>query len=390
MRNVLILFILSAFIVLHASAQVKFVNPPLSGVGGQDYYIVNYPDKDAATSAIKDPFCGTKTYDGHQGTDFCIRSFKTMDSGVTVRAVASGRVFVTKDSLFDRNKHSNTGGFGNYIGINHQYQYYTYYAHLMKYTLLVKVGDSVTAGQAIAKVGCSGDCTDPHVHLEVWDNAVLVDPWAGTCQTATPSMWQTQPVYDTTRRIIDLGFVPYVPNLDTLRERYLVRDNYYINQDTTVCFWIQMQGIHANDSQRVDWYDNNGAFWFTYTYKATNDGWYYYYWTYINMPKSPGTWTAKYYINNQFIAQRNFYVQFPSGIDNTAPENSWTISPNPCINEVNIMGKLPADKPVVLTDISGRELNRYAAETKAISLADYPQGMYFIRCGSTVKKLIKL
>ncbi|HLQ26690.1 MAG TPA: M23 family metallopeptidase, partial [Acidiferrobacterales bacterium] len=50
----------------------------------------------------------------------------------------------------------------------------TRYAHAK--TLLVKAGDKVDKGQAIALVGSSGRSTGAHVHFEVWQNGHAVNP----------------------------------------------------------------------------------------------------------------------------------------------------------------------------------------------------------------------
>jgi len=369
-----------------AKAQVQFTSYPLQGTPGIDFYIVNYPDHDTA-AGILDNSCGDKTYDGHQGTDFVLRSFKTMDSGVYVRAVANGRVFITKDSLFDRNKHTNAGGFGNYIGINHNYQYYTYYAHLLKYSLLVQVGDSVVAGQNIARVACSGNCTDPHVHLEVWDNnSVLVDPFTGPCQLM-PSLWAAQPLYDTTLKVIDIGFTPYVPDLDTLRERYDVRDTFYAGIDDTVNFWIQAQGLRTGDSIRTDWYSPGGAYWFSYTTVQPYNGWYYYYWNYIYTPDTIGTWTTKFYVNNVLVSTRNFYIVAPTVVPHAGrAEQSFIVSPNPCHDRIFIQG---AGQTVILTDMYGRRIAEYPAATNSLNVSGLPAGQYLLKCGNVVRKVSK-
>lgn len=46
---------------------------PVQGTLGVDYFLVNHVDHDS-TAGIGDYLCGVQTYDGHQGTDFVIRS----------------------------------------------------------------------------------------------------------------------------------------------------------------------------------------------------------------------------------------------------------------------------------------------------------------------------
>ena len=67
-----------------------------------------------------------------------------------------------------------TNGGGLVVAIDHQNGIVTVYNHLGSSS--VAVGDTVTVGQTIARVGCSGDCTGPHVHFEVIVNGVLVNP----------------------------------------------------------------------------------------------------------------------------------------------------------------------------------------------------------------------
>jgi murein DD-endopeptidase MepM/ murein hydrolase activator NlpD len=44
---------------------------------------------------------------------------------------------------------------------------YVFYAHLIKGSLLVKVGDKVTKGQVIAKLGNTGNANASHLHFQV-------------------------------------------------------------------------------------------------------------------------------------------------------------------------------------------------------------------------------
>jgi murein DD-endopeptidase MepM/ murein hydrolase activator NlpD len=65
-------------------------------------------------------------------------------------------------------------GYGNMVEINHGQGYSTRYAHVAEW--LVKVGDRVTRGQPVAKVGLTGRSTGPHLHFEVLRSHRQVDP----------------------------------------------------------------------------------------------------------------------------------------------------------------------------------------------------------------------
>jgi murein DD-endopeptidase MepM/ murein hydrolase activator NlpD len=58
---------------------------------------------------------------------------------------------------------------GNYIVIDHGGSEYSLYAHLQPGSLRVHAGDAVRQGQAIAKLGSSGNSTEPHLHFQLCD-----------------------------------------------------------------------------------------------------------------------------------------------------------------------------------------------------------------------------
>ncbi len=78
--------------------------------------------------------------------------------GTPVIASKSGRVEVVQRS---------SSGYGQMVLINHGDGYKTRYAHMVKGSIKVSVGDYVEAGQTIGKVGSTGNSTGPHLHFEV-------------------------------------------------------------------------------------------------------------------------------------------------------------------------------------------------------------------------------
>jgi murein DD-endopeptidase MepM/ murein hydrolase activator NlpD len=70
--------------------------------------------------------------------------------------------------------HRERGGYGLYIVVMHDPRLGTLYAHLD--WPLVQPGDVVTAGQAIALMGSTGNSTGPHLHFEVRIAGIPVDP----------------------------------------------------------------------------------------------------------------------------------------------------------------------------------------------------------------------
>ncbi|PYG88178.1 murein DD-endopeptidase MepM/ murein hydrolase activator NlpD [Ruminiclostridium sufflavum DSM 19573] len=85
-------------------------------------------------------------------------------SGASIVAANSGKVILAGWN----------GGYGNCIIIDHGDGIATLYGHQSK--LLVSVGDKVSKGDVIGKVGSTGLSTGPHLHFEVRVNGQTKDP----------------------------------------------------------------------------------------------------------------------------------------------------------------------------------------------------------------------
>lgn len=65
-------------------------------------------------------------------------------------------------------------GFGNVVWIDHGGSILSVYAHLS--TIHVREGQRIGRGELLGLSGQSGDATGPHLHFEVWQGGIEVDP----------------------------------------------------------------------------------------------------------------------------------------------------------------------------------------------------------------------
>ena len=115
-------------------------------------------------------YYGPRTLHGrkgfHKGVDLAART------GTPVIAAAAGTIIEAKYAP----------GYGNYVMIDHKNGYKTRYAHLSR--IIAKVGQRVSLGQLIGKVGATGKVTKnkssksaSHLHFEVYRNGKHVNPF---------------------------------------------------------------------------------------------------------------------------------------------------------------------------------------------------------------------
>ena len=93
---------------------------------------------------------------GHEGQDMFA------GVGTPLVAVRTGEVV---DTSIDHKAY--VGGRGNYIAIYSPQDNRSYVYFHMKDPPALRVGDDVTAGQELGRLGCTGSCDGPHLHFEI-------------------------------------------------------------------------------------------------------------------------------------------------------------------------------------------------------------------------------
>jgi len=93
----------------------------------------------------------------HYGVDLAA------DTGTDIIAFADGEVYATGES----------SSLGNYIMLRHEGGYITLYGHCSRVTA---TGGAVSKGDKIAEVGSTGLATGPHLHFELHDGDLYLNP----------------------------------------------------------------------------------------------------------------------------------------------------------------------------------------------------------------------
>lgn len=99
----------------------------------------------------------------HKGTDWAA------PVGTPVVAAFAGTILLAGDG----------GTYGNLVKISHAGNLETRYAHLSAFASGLKAGQQVNAGELIGYIGTTGQSTGPHLHFELYENGVAVDPLVG-------------------------------------------------------------------------------------------------------------------------------------------------------------------------------------------------------------------
>lgn len=205
-KNILRLIVAAAYGAFFQPAVAQVApdggfSKPLDCTLDRDCWIINLPDANGSAAKAADHRCGFRTYNGHKGTDFAIRDYRALDTGAAVVAAGPGIVTAARDGAEEYFKQTpatrkliGRKACGNGVIIEHSGGWESQYCHMRKGSLAVKLGDRVTRGQKLGRVGMSGRTEFPHVHIEFRVGGKTVDPFTGGavgagCNVAQRPLW---------------------------------------------------------------------------------------------------------------------------------------------------------------------------------------------------------
>jgi murein DD-endopeptidase MepM/ murein hydrolase activator NlpD len=241
-----------------ASAEPVRLLLPMRCELGHDCVVQNYVDHDA-TARARDYQCGTRTYNGHDGTDFRVSDVAAQRAGVDVLAAADGEVERLRNTMTDalvpigsafRQKGLECG---NGVVISHAEGWQTQYCHMAKGSLRVASGERVKAGQPIGHVGLSGNTQFPHLHFTVRHHGKIVDPFAHepkpeACGSGA-SLWREPlPAYRL-RELLNMGFTAAPVTMAKIEAGELAAPD---RNPPALVAYVRAIGLQAGDVQRLE------------------------------------------------------------------------------------------------------------------------------------------
>src|SRR3546814_1243653 len=131
---------------------------PVDCTLGADCWLFQYFDHDTGPGA-RDYACGSRSYDGHTGTDIALRDAAAIEADVAVLAAATGVVRGTRDGLRDRlygqDNAAATAGqeCGNGVANAHDGGWETPYCNMRRGSIRVRAGERVAQGARLGRLG---------------------------------------------------------------------------------------------------------------------------------------------------------------------------------------------------------------------------------------------
>ena len=252
---------LSPVASVHAGEPIRLLWP-VACDPGKTCFVQNFVDHDGSDAA-RDFRCGSRTYDGHDGTDIRLPDAEDQRRGISVLTAAAGRVLRTRDDIKDVSirvtGRSAVAGkeCGNGVVVDHGEGWSTQYCHLKQGSIVVAPGQLMQAGAVLGQVGLSGETEVPHLHLTVRHWGTVVDPFAydqpaGAC-SGGQSLWTGRMLEDLQyrdREIMNFGFAGAIATMENIENGTLRQQLPSPNSNELVAY-ARTIGLRKGDIQVI-------------------------------------------------------------------------------------------------------------------------------------------
>ena len=130
------------------------------------YYLYGHAPSDAGNGDFIWPLPGYTRISSPFGYRTCPYHGRELHGGVDLPAPHGTNILAAKSGTVVLSTYGSS--YGNHVAISHPDGSRTMYCHMS--ARLVSVGDTVSQGQVIGRVGSTGNSTGNHLHFEVWTN----------------------------------------------------------------------------------------------------------------------------------------------------------------------------------------------------------------------------
>lgn len=137
-----------------------------------DYYKPN--GEGIKKAMLATPINGAKMNDGFGMRKHPVLGFTRMHKGVDFTAAPGTPIVSAGKGVVEKMEYHPT--YGYYVKVKHNAEYSTLYAHMSRFAKPLKRGKTVDQAEVIGYVGQSGLTTGPHLHFELHQNGVQINP----------------------------------------------------------------------------------------------------------------------------------------------------------------------------------------------------------------------
>jgi len=296
-----------------------------------------FVDHNPASGQVLDYNGGTRTYDGHRGTDYALYPFgwNKLNAGeMQVIAAADGTIIAKSNGdPTDHNCNVSSSDFWNYVAVEHADGRMTMYGHMRYNSLTSKgIGDTVARGEYLGTAASSGNSSGPHLHFEArygsFSSTEWIDPYAGP-SSQPASLWTNQrPYFDSAVNKVSTHSSPpstpdpCQPSIPNLQDSFTTPRNiyfytYYRDYQGALATQLRLYRPDGTLFQSSQYAPGDNTF-----HSAWSNGWA----VNFSVNEPAGTWRFEATYNGQ-VYQTFFNVNVPPTVGVSSPNGGeqWPI-----------------------------------------------------------------